>query len=131
MFKVLKARKRYKCQGFGGACNSNEISPGDLYIRYQSFMFFEGFHWINQRLCLDCGFDQMCHTDMHCSSFRLEGTEANFEELKKHEKFAHFLEDAKRVKPGVYIIGGVKIAGSTFYHSSIHNYLKREERKDE
>ena len=82
MFKILKARKPYKCHHY--PCE-NEISKGDLYIRYQSFMHFEGFHWINDTLCLDHGFDQMCHTNMHTWSFRVEATRKNFEEAKKHE----------------------------------------------
>lgn len=75
---------------------------------------------------MDCGFDQMCHTHGWCFGFRLEATKANLEQLKEHEKLASFLRDAKEVKPGVYIVGGVETGGSTFHHVSVHNYLERE-----
>ena len=124
MFKVLKARKPHKCDGH--KCR-DEIPAGSLYIRYQSFGYFEGSKiWINDSLCLDCGFEQMCHTNVWCLGFRLEATKANLERLKKHEKFASFLRGAEEVKTGVYIVGGTEIGGSTFHHVSVHNYLERE-----
>jgi len=123
MFKALKARKPRKCDGYK---YSREIPKGSLYVQYKSFGRFEGFFWINDSLCLDCAFEQMCHTEAWCLGFRLEATKDNFEQLKRHEKFAGLLRDSREVKPGVYIVGGVEIGGSTYHHVSIHNYLERE-----
>ena len=126
MFRASKARKTRKCDGH--KCN-REIPKGSLYIQYKSFGYFEGSKiWISDSLCLDCGFEQMCHTLAWCFGFRLQATNANLEQLKKHEKFARsdLLRDAKEVKPGVYILGGTKIGESTYHHVSVHNYLERE-----
>jgi len=68
----------------------------------------------------------MCHTNVYCLGFRLEATRTNFEQLKRHEKIARFLRRAREVKPGVYVVGGVEIGGSTYHHISVHHYLERE-----
>jgi len=127
MFKVLKARKPYKCDGH--QCN-REIPKGSLYIRYESFGHFEGFYWVNERFCLDCGFEQMCNTDAWCFGFRLEATKANFEQLKNHEKIGHFLREAKEIESGVYVVGGVKIGGTEYHHASVAGFLARQKKED-
>lgn len=129
MFKVLKARKPRKCEGYD--CD-REIPAGSLYIQYKTWGY--GFVYLNESLCLECGYDQICHSLAWCLEARIDVCKANLQRLiKENGKFAGLFWVAREVQPGVYVVGKIiRPPGfPEFHHPSIWKAMGKDVGKHE